>query len=90
MDLLQEKLASDELLAVHAIRPKWLKWKTIEELRENVSDYQLIEIAKELAIITRNEMRSLHGHLARRNDCAHPSSYEPTMNSAIGYIDEPS
>ena len=88
IDFLQQKLASDKLVAVHAARPKWYRWKTIEELRENVRDYQLVEVAKDLALVTKNDMKSLHGQLARRNDCAHPSSYEPTMNSAIGYIDE--
>ena len=88
VDCLQEKLVSDNLVAVHASRPKWAKWKTIEDLRENVSDHQLIEVAKEVRIITKNDMRSLQGQLARRNDCAHPSSYEPSLNTSIGYIDE--
>ena len=88
MDSLQEKLVSDNLVAVHATRPKWRKWKTLGDLRENVSDFQLIQVAKDVGIITRNDMRSLQGQLARRNDCAHPSSYEPSLNSAIGYIDD--
>ena len=44
MDFLEEKLAEDGLKKVRQTRPKW-KASSIEELRENVPEYQLIEVA---------------------------------------------
>lgn len=33
-------------------------------------------------------MKSLHGLLHRRNQCAHPSDYYPDQNQALGYVGE--
>jgi hypothetical protein len=30
----------------------------------------------------------LQGQLSTRNQCAHPTLYKPSLNSAIGYVDE--
>ena len=33
-------------------------------------------------------MKSLHGLLSKRNECAHPSDYEPEFSETIGYVSE--
>jgi hypothetical protein len=33
-------------------------------------------------------MRTLHGLLSRRNECAHPSEYFPDLNMTLGYISD--
>lgn len=88
MDYLEEKLASDGLKKVRAVKTGWSKFKSVEELRENVAEYQLIDAAKDVGLLPKQEMKILHGLLAKRNECAHPSSHNPDMNEAIGYVSE--
>ena len=87
MDFIEDKLASDGMTKVRAARPKW-KAGSIDELREYQSEYQIVEVAKEVGLISKNEMKALHGLLNKRNECAHPSSYFPGLNDSLGYIDE--
>jgi len=88
MDYLERKLASDNLKKAKEVRTGWSKYKGIEELRENVAEYQLIEAAKDVGLLSKQEMKTLHGLLAKRNECAHPSSHNPDMNEAIGYVSD--
>jgi len=87
MDFLEEKLASDGLVRLAAVRPKW-PTKSLEDLRENVNEFQLIEAAKELGLASKNETKALHGMLNKRNECAHPSDYFPDLNETLGYVSE--
>ena len=87
MDYLEEKLSGDGLKRVRAIRPSW-KASTIEELRESVPEYQLIEAARDLGLCSKGEMKALHGLLNKRNECAHPSAYFPGFNETLGYLSE--
>lgn len=87
MDFLQEKLGADGLKKLKQIRPSW-SVKTVEELRETVVEHQIVEAAKELGLCSKSEMKSLHGLLSKRNECAHPSAYYPALNETIGYISE--
>ena len=87
MDFLEEKLQSDGLVKVRALRPAW-KGKDIEEMREYVPERQLVEVTKDVGLTTKNEMGALIALLNRRNDCAHPSSYFPGLNETLGYLSE--
>ena len=87
MDFVEEKLGSDNFVKLKLLRPKW-STDSVEELRENTSDYQLIEACKELKLCTKGEMKSLHGLLSKRNECAHPTNYYPNLNESLGYISE--
>jgi hypothetical protein len=87
MDLLEEKLASDGLVKLREAKTAW-KAGSVEELRENVVEYQLIEAAKDLGLCTKTEMKALHGMLNKRNECAHPNDFFPDMNITLGYISE--
>jgi hypothetical protein len=87
MDFLEEKLASDGLVKLRALRPAW-KVASVEELRENVVEFQLLEAARDLGLLGKNETKALQGLLSKRNECAHPSGYFPSMNETLGYVTE--
>ena len=87
MDFVEEKLSSDGLKKLHALRPAW-KASSVEELRESVVEYQLIEAARDLGLCTKTEGKALHGLLNKRNECAHPSNYFPSLNESLGYVSE--
>jgi len=87
MDFLEEKLASDGLVKLRALRPSW-KAASVEELRDTVVEFQLLEAARDLGLLGKTETKALQGLLSKRNECAHPSSYFPSMNETLGYVAE--
>lgn len=87
MDFLQEKLAEDGLKKLGQQYPKW-DTASLDRLREEVPEYQLIQAARKLGLCRKSQMKALHGLLNRRNECAHPSDYYPGYNEALGYISE--
>lgn len=72
---------------IRRLRPKW-KFNNFDEFRESNPESQILDLAKDLGTITRADLRVLQGYLSTRNKCAHPTLYQPTMNGAIGYINE--
>jgi len=87
VDFLEEKLASDGLKKVRQVRPNW-SIKTVEELRESVPEYQLIEVSRDVRLCTKTQTKALLGLLNKRNECAHPSDYYPGLNETLGYLSE--
>ena len=87
MDFLEERLASDNFVKLMNARPNW-KIKTIDDLRENYRDFQIIEACHSVNMITKAEQKALQGLLTKRNECAHPSSYLPTLNETLGFVAE--
>jgi hypothetical protein len=83
IDFIEDNLDLSTLYKKH---PKWKTWKTIEEIRENITEHQLIFEAKETGVITGSQMKTLHGLLSTRNECAHPSDYDPNLNETLGYV----
>ncbi|MFC1538475.1 hypothetical protein ACFL6H_03550 [Candidatus Latescibacterota bacterium] len=88
IDYLEEKLASDGLKKIFAKRPKWSKFITIDIIRENIPEYQLIEVAYDVGLLPKTQKKIIHGLLSKRNECAHPSGYKPGLNESLGYISE--
>lgn len=88
IDFYERILASDNLNALRNARPAWSRTSTVEELREYQSEHSLIDLAQPLGIASKNEMKALQGLLNKRNQCAHPSSFKPGLNDALGYISE--
>lgn len=86
MDFLHNYVASDGFKGLGAARPKW-SVATPEDLREH-ADYQVIEAGKEAGFYGKTVMKALHGLLNKRNECAHPSTYFPSFNEALGYLSE--
>ncbi len=87
MDYIKEKLAGDGLAKVHAARPNW-QGRDIGEMAEYVPEHQLVDVLKNVGLGTKNDVKALHGLLAKRNECAHPSSFLPGLNETLGYIEE--
>lgn len=88
IDLVEQQLASDGFAKLHANRPKWRGYTTVELLRENVADFQILEAARDVGLLGKSQTKTLLGLLAKRNECAHPSDYVPTLNEALGYVTE--
>lgn len=71
---------------IRASRPKWA-FKDLAELTELVAESQFLTVAKDVKFTTKAKLRILDGQLSLRNQCAHPTLYRPSMNAAIGYVD---
>lgn len=87
IDHFEEQLAADGLNAVAVARPKW-PTTGIEELRETVPEHQIIEVGRYVGLLTKNDVKALLGLLNKRNECAHPSTYDPALNETLGYVSE--
>lgn len=87
IDYYENKLAADGLKALSAEYPKW-PTSSLEDLRESISEFQLIEAGRKVGVLTKNDVKALHGLLNKRNECAHPSDYFPELNETLGYISE--
>ena len=88
MDFLERKIVEKGFRKLHKLYPAWSSYKTVEDLRERVPEFQLIEAAGRLNLCTKNQVRALHGLLNKRNECAHPSDFYPGLNESLGYISE--
>ncbi len=88
VDYFEEKLAADGFKKLHAAYPAWSIHKSIEDLRENVAEYQLLEAGRKLKLCSKTETKALQGLLNKRNECAHPSDYFPGLNESLGYVSE--
>jgi hypothetical protein len=88
MDFYEEKITSKKFKKLHTAYSAWSKFKTLEDLRENIAEYQLIQSGKKIGLLAGSEMKALHGLLNKRNECAHPSNYFPDINDTLGYVSE--
>jgi len=86
MDFIEEKITI-QISNLQKIRPKW-NVKDLESLRENVPEYQIIEVLQTMRICSKTDTKAFHGLLNKRNECAHPSDYFPGLNQSLGYISE--
>jgi hypothetical protein len=88
VDYLQEFAASDGFAKLNAARPKWSDISTLEELREKHAEAQQVEAMRAAGYLTKAEKHAFDGLRTRRNECAHPSNYFPSLNEALGYFSE--
>lgn len=88
MDFVHEWIAADakRLAIIQTNYPKW-DIKQATDLREQ-KDHIVFEVLKKHGMITNATMKALQGLLAKRNECAHPEDYEPSINDTLGYLDE--
>lgn len=80
-------LYSKHLSPLRKNKPKW-KFKTLDELKENYVEHQILEAGKGTSLISSAELRLYQGQLVKRNQCAHPTLYNPSLNSALGFVDD--
>ncbi len=84
MDFLLVKL-DENYIAVKNAFPKW-KSNNSHELREEINEFQILEAGKKVKLYTIKTKRIIESNLQKRNDCAHPTGYEPDLNNTLGYI----
>ena len=87
IDYFEERLASDGMSKMRSARPNW-KYKSIEDVRENESEFELIKVGQSVGLCSKSQTKALHGLLNKRNECAHPSDYYPGLNDTLGFISE--
>ncbi len=87
MDYLEDRMMSKYLADINNARPKW-SIVSVDDLREKATEHELIKVCREVKLFTRNEEKAFLGLLNKRNECAHPSSYLPTLNETLGFISE--
>lgn len=87
MDFIEERLSRNKFSRLNRIRPNW-KVKSLDDLREVGSDYQIIEALRDLKLCSKTEDKALKGLLNKRNECAHPTDYFPDLNQSLGYVSE--
>ena len=75
------------LVKLRAVRPGWT-FTAMEDLREKVPEFQIIDAAHTAGLCQKNEAKALQGLLNKRNECAHPSDFYPALNESLGYISE--
>lgn len=86
-EIFAQSLLDKKDSAIRAKRSAW-NYKDLAELKENIAEAQILDVAKDVSHIGKARLRILQGHLATRNQCAHPTLYVPSLNTGIGYIDE--
>jgi len=87
MDFIHHKVFEDGGTKLSQNYPKW-QAATPEELREEVTDYQVVEACRKVGLCSKTEMKAVHALLNKRNECAHPSTFFPGINETLGFISE--
>jgi hypothetical protein len=87
MDVIGEELAKDRFRRLNIARPGW-SIGSLDDLRDVGSDYQIVEVVRNLKLCSKTEEKALKGLLNRRNECAHPTEYYPGLSEALGYVSE--
>ena len=85
--VLAQHMYLNNLPALRKDKPKW-KFKTLEDLKESYVEHQILEAARSIGTITKSKLRIYQGQLSKRNQCAHPTIYNPSLNSALGFVDD--
>ena len=68
-------------------RPNW-KFGSFEDLRESYGESGILDAVRAVNLITKSDLKQMQGQLSRRNQCAHPTLYRPSVNVALAYVDE--
>jgi hypothetical protein len=84
--LFAERLYADYEQDIRANR-NW-SFKDLSDLKEQRTEHAIIEVAKVVGMINNAKRRDYQGDLSKRNRCAHPTMYQPSLNTAIGFVDE--
>ncbi|WP_108816236.1 hypothetical protein [Loktanella sp. Alg231-35] len=85
-DLLLD-ISVQHIVSIKLVRDKWI-FTDKTSLSDERGDYAIIEALKAAKVISKSDMKTLHGLLHRRNLCAHRTDVFPSPNEALGYIDE--
>jgi hypothetical protein len=81
------RLADNDFDDLRKARPKWTG-SSVEELAMRTPGRALIDLLVEFYLVDADQEFALAELLQRRNDCAHPTSFEPTIEQTTAYLDE--
>ena len=87
IDCLHDLVSSDGFVTLNIARPNW-KITSVEEMAERFTEHALIETLLAMKVLSKAESKALYGMLSKRNECAHPGDYFPSLNETLGYIAE--
>ncbi len=87
MDFIENRLAEDSFVALNEAFPK-MNVKNISDLRDKVSDFDQVGAMRQVGFCSKIEEKGLKGMLSRRNESAHPSTFYPGQNEALGFVSE--
>jgi hypothetical protein len=87
IDYCHEWLTDSKRIALmRAARAKWTI-NVAADLRQQ-TDFAVFEAMHAAGLISKTVMKALQGLLNKRNECAHPEEYDPSLNDTLGYVDE--
>jgi hypothetical protein len=81
------RMAADDFVALRRARPKW-SVTSAEDLAMRIPGRALIDLLVELGFLEKEQEFALADLQQRRNECAHPTSFEPTAAQTAAYFDE--
>ncbi len=74
------------LAKIKSVRPKTKL--DVQDDFHDMTDHAFFEALKAAGLIPKSVMKGFHGLLNKRNECAHPEDYKPSVNDTLGYVDE--
>ena len=80
-------MASDDFRALRSVRPKWDEL-SIPDVAMRTAGRTLIDLLVELKLIGGDQEFRLAELMQRRNDCAHPTAFNPSYEETRNYLDE--
>lgn len=87
VDFTQEwTVTGSRLTMLNGARKKW-NITVASDLRD-YTDYALFDALDAAGLISNTFKKACQGLLNKRNECAHPEDYAPTINDTLGYVDE--
>jgi hypothetical protein len=81
------RMANDDFDALRKVRPKWAV-TSVEDLAMRTPGRTLIDLLVELELVDADQEFALAELQQRRNDCAHPTSFAPTLAQTRAYLDD--
>lgn len=80
-------LSADNFSALHGVRPGWTD-VSLEDVATRTSGPVLLETLGKVGLCTLDERESLDRLMRRRDDCVNPTTFAPTREEAMAYVNE--
>ncbi|MFW9888058.1 MAG: hypothetical protein ACFFER_07750 [Candidatus Thorarchaeota archaeon] len=65
---------------------EYWRFQSVVDLRDTVTEHSVIIALRECGFVSKDEMKALEGLLSTRNQCAHPSEYNPNLDETLGFV----
>lgn len=81
------RMAKDDFQALRNARPNWTV-SSVEDVAMRIPGSALIDLLVDLELVHADDEFALRQLQQRRNDCAHPTTFAPTILQAKAYVDD--